>query len=252
MLHRNSPGHRRGVRCRDALGALNAYVDGSSMRRAGTRSLKSLAGTRSWPRGGRDPDPAEAGRVRQRSCGPGAPRSPRLPRMGLRRGLGRPRRRRVAGDGVPGPGRPRARRLRRLERGGLTREMTCGSRAACGAFPLDLGAAGFRLVYLSADDGSAGRLAGYEGRHGCRLALWSGPAPAQAGLAIAKGSRDLRLARWDSEGRHYVLLSGRCRPSGFRPARRGGRVLLTAPDTTDRTAHRLERATGLPERPCAG
>ncbi|AWV17547.1 hypothetical protein A3862_20275 [Methylobacterium sp. XJLW] len=118
-------------------------------------------------------------------------------------------------------------------------------------FPLDLGAAGFRLVYLSPDDGPAGRLAGYEGRHGCRLALWSGPAPAQAGLAIAEGSRDLRLARWDSEGRHYVLLSETVPTERFALLAEAA-VLLTAPDMTDRLRIALDRATGLLERPCAG
>ncbi|GJD36389.1 anti-sigma factor family protein [Methylobacterium aerolatum] len=118
-------------------------------------------------------------------------------------------------------------------------------------FPLDLGAAGFRLVYLSPDDGAAGRLAGYEGRHGCRLALWSGSAPAQAGLAIAEGSGGLRLARWDSEGRHYVLLSETVPAERFALLAEAV-VLLTAPDMTDRLRIALDRATGLPERPCAG
>ena len=118
-------------------------------------------------------------------------------------------------------------------------------------FPLDLGAAGFRLVYLSPDDGSAGRLAGYEGRHGCRLALWSGPAPVQAGLEIARGSRDLRLARWDSDGRHYVLLSKTVPAERFALLAEAA-VLLTAPNMTDRLHIALDRATGLPGRPCAG
>jgi len=118
-------------------------------------------------------------------------------------------------------------------------------------FPLDLAVAGFRLVYLSPDDGPAGRLAGYEGRHGCRLALWSGPAPAQTGLKIAEGSRGLRLARWDSEGRHYVLLSETVPAERFALLAEAA-VLLTAPDMTDRLRIALDRATGLPERPCAG
>lgn len=118
-------------------------------------------------------------------------------------------------------------------------------------FPLDLGVAGFRLVYLSPDDGSAGRLAGYEGRHGCRLALWSGPAPSQAGLEIARGSRGLHLARWDSEGRHYVLLSETVPAERFALLSEAA-VLLTAPNMTDRLRIALNQATGLPERPCAG
>ena len=118
-------------------------------------------------------------------------------------------------------------------------------------FPLDLGAAGFRLIYLSPDNGWAGRLAGYEGRHVCRLALWSGPAPAQAGLEIEEGSRNLRLARWDSEGRHYVLLSKMVPAERFALLAEAA-VLLTAPNMTDRLRIALDQATGLSEFPCAG
>ncbi len=128
--------------------------------------------------------------------------------------------------------------------------MTCGSRAASlaspsisgGRLPLGLPVPGRR---------SSRSPRGYEGRHGCRLALWSGPAPAQAGLAIAKGSRDLRLARWDSEGRHYVLLSETVPTERFALLAEAA-VLLTAPDMTDRLRIALDRATGLLERPCAG
>ena len=118
-------------------------------------------------------------------------------------------------------------------------------------FPLDLGAAGFRLVYLSPDDGSASRLAGYEGRHGCRLAIWSGPSRGQAGLEIAQGSGGLRMARWDSEGRRYVLRSEMVPTERFALLAEAA-VLLTEPNKTDRLRLALDRATGLSERPCTG
>ncbi|MCY1644832.1 anti-sigma factor family protein [Methylorubrum sp. SL192] len=118
-------------------------------------------------------------------------------------------------------------------------------------FPLDLGAAGFRLVYLSEGDGSAGRLAGYEGRHGCRLAVWSRPSRGQAGLEIAQGDRDLRVARWDSKGRRYVLLSETVPAERFALLAEAA-VLLTEPTKTDRLRLALDRATGLSERPCTG
>lgn len=118
-------------------------------------------------------------------------------------------------------------------------------------FPLDLGAAGFRLVYLSPDDGSAGRLAGYEGRHGCRLAIWSGPSRGQAGLEIAQGDSGPRVARWDSEGRRYVLLTETVPAERFALLAEAA-ALLTTPDRTDRLRLALDRATGLSARPCTG
>lgn len=118
-------------------------------------------------------------------------------------------------------------------------------------FPLDLGAAGFRLVYLSPDDGSAGRLAGYEGRHGCRLAVWSGPSRGQAGREIAQGSGGLRVARWDSGERRYVLLSEMVPAERFALLAEAA-VLLTEPNKTDRLRLALDRAIGLSERPCTG
>ncbi|QDI82391.1 anti-sigma factor [Methylorubrum populi] len=118
-------------------------------------------------------------------------------------------------------------------------------------FPLDLEAAGFRLIYVSEGNGSAGWLAGYEGRHGCRLAIWSGPSRGQAGREIAQGSGGLRVARWDSEGRHYVLLSKTVPAERFALLAEAA-VLLTEPNKTDRLRLALDRATSLSERPCTG
>ncbi|MCP1557073.1 MULTISPECIES: anti-sigma factor family protein [Methylobacteriaceae] len=118
-------------------------------------------------------------------------------------------------------------------------------------FPLDLGAAGFRLVYVSEGNSSVGRLAGYEGRHGCRLAVWSGPSRAQAGLEIAQGSGGLRVARWDSGRRRFVLLSETVPAERFALLAEAA-ALLTEPNETDRLRLALDRATGLSERPCTG
>ncbi|MFC7665262.1 hypothetical protein ACFQWF_24975 [Methylorubrum suomiense] len=170
--------------------------------------------------------------------------------MGVRRGPGRPRRHRLAGPVVSPAGRRRARGLHGLECGGRTRERHA-ARGRPERLPLDLVAAGFRLVYLSEGDGSAGRLAGYEGRHGCRLAVWSRPSRGQAGLEIAQGDRDLRVARWDSKGRRYVLLSETVPAERFALLAEVA-VLLTEPTKTDRLRLALDRATGLSERPCTG
>jgi anti-sigma factor RsiW len=113
----------------------------------------------------------------------------------------------------------------------------------------DLGAAGFRLVYLS-PPGQAGRLAGYEGRHGCRLALWSGPAIVGAGVASEQAGLP-QVARWDVADRGYVLLS-----EGM-PAERFARLAAAAeqlvrPLDPERLRLALDRASGPVERPCIG
>ncbi len=228
---------------------LNAYVDGELDAQSRHEVAESLARTRPG-RAGRDLDPAEAGREGSGRAAPARPDRPRLPRMGLRRGLGRPRRRRWLVMASRPPADP------------ARAAFAAWSAAGSPANDVRLAGASLASPSISGRQASAWFTCprttvqpvaspGYEGRHGCRLALWSGPAPAQAGLAIAEGSRDLRLARWDSEGRHYVLLSETVPTERFALLAEAA-VLLTAPDMTDRLRIALDRATGLLERPCAG
>ncbi|ACK86147.1 anti-sigma factor family protein [Methylorubrum extorquens] len=119
-----------------------------------------------------------------------------------------------------------------------------------GSAPLDLAAAGFQLIYLSQGNEAVGRLFGYEGRHGCRLAVWSGPSTAQGGLEIAQEG-PLRLARWDSGGRHYVLLSETLPAERFATLAEAAE-LLARPAEPGRLRLALDRALGHSERPCAG
>ena len=59
------------------------------------------------------------------------------------------------------------------------------------------------------------------------------------------------MARWDSEGRHYVLLSKTVPAERFALLAEAA-VLLTEPNKTDRLRLALDRATSLAERPCTG
>ncbi len=100
---------------------LNAYVDGELDAQSRHEVAESLAR-----------DPVLAARVatltqlkrgvKAAVVRPGAPRSPAPPSDGPAPRPWPSSSAPVAGDGVPAPGRPRARRLRRLERGGLARE----------------------------------------------------------------------------------------------------------------------------------
>ncbi len=170
--------------------------------------------------------------------------------MGLRRGLGRPRRRRVAGDGVPPPADP--------ARAAFAAWSAAGSpandvRLAGGfpGFPLDLGAAGFRLVYLS----PGRRFSRSPGRVRGAPSLSAGPLE-RTGACPGRPRNRGRQPRPASgplgqRGRHYVLLSETVPTERFALLAEAA-VLLTAPDMTDRLRIALDRATGLLERPCAG
>ena len=113
----------------------------------------------------------------------------------------------------------------------------------------DLRAAGFALVHLAPAAGRGGRLAGYEGPHGCRLALWIGPATGPAG---ADGGRaPARVARWSADGRRFVALS-----DGLE-AERFARIVallevLVRPQDPDHIRLAMAGAAGLADRPCAG
>ncbi|WP_336492286.1 anti-sigma factor family protein [Methylobacterium nigriterrae] len=113
----------------------------------------------------------------------------------------------------------------------------------------DLRAAGFTLVHLAPAGDAGGHLAGYAGPHGCRIALWTGPAAVATGPDGAAGP--LRVARWGADGRRFVALS-----DGLE-AERFGRVvallqeLVRRPDPA-RIRLATARAAATTDRPCAG
>lgn len=133
-----------------------------------------------------------------------------------------------------------------------------GSSATAGAGPgpdaplrngaPDLDALGFRLAYLSPPGTGTGRLAGYLGRHGCRLALWDGPPLPGSGTALADGR--LRVARWELDGQRYVLLSENMPAGRFALLATAAERLLRPGEPERRIAS--VRAARLAERPCAG
>lgn len=110
--------------------------------------------------------------------------------------------------------------------------------------------AGFQLVYLSPPTQGSGRLAGYAGRHGCRLGLWIATA-ADPAETRSKADAGLHTARLTLAGHTYVLLS-----EGM-PAERFA-ALITAvaqrvrPDDPERLRVAMDLASGLGERPCTG
>ncbi|MRI55291.1 anti-sigma factor [Methylobacterium sp. DB1607] len=112
----------------------------------------------------------------------------------------------------------------------------------------DLRAAGFGLSYVSERATGGGRLIGYQGRHGCRLALWLGPVSEAAGLSDPPPS--LRIARWVFGERRFVALS-----EGM-DAERFARLVaaleqLVRPPEPERVRVALARAAGAADRPCA-
>ena len=112
----------------------------------------------------------------------------------------------------------------------------------------DLDALGFRLAYLSPPGTGMGRLAGYLGRNGCRLALWDGPTDPQGGTALAEGK--LRVARWELDGRRYVILSEGMQAGRFALLAAAAERLLRPGEPERRIA--AVQAARLAERPCTG
>ncbi|AWN38858.1 anti-sigma factor [Methylobacterium radiodurans] len=112
----------------------------------------------------------------------------------------------------------------------------------------DLDALGFQLAYLSPPGTGTGRLAGYLGRHGCRLALWDGPPLPGSGTALADGR--LRVARWELDGQRYVLLSENM-PAGRFALLAAAAERLIRPGEPERRIASV-RAARLAERPCTG
>ncbi|AWN44716.1 anti-sigma factor family protein [Methylobacterium durans] len=129
-----------------------------------------------------------------------------------------------------------------------------GSRAPTGseAAAPDLRAAGFTLTYLSAA-GAGSQLAGYEGPHGCRLALWMGPPAGMAADVVAGegGHAILRLVSWEAGGRRYVALSDGMEAQRFALVAAAIEQALRAPDP-DRLRLAMDQAAGMADRPCLG
>ncbi len=203
---------------------------GNLMRRTGARSR------RRWPaigpgRAGRDPDPAEAGgETGGEGCGRAAPRArpgPRLLGWACAAALVV-----LVGTGWLAPSsRPPADAARAAFMAWSAAGAPANAMQPAGGlngFPLDLGAAGFRLVYLSEGDGSAGGLpvtrgvtaAGSPsgaGRRAGRPDSRSRKGPRPACGALGQQGAPLRPPVRDGAGR------------ALRPAGRGGR----APHRTD-------------------
>lgn len=73
--------------------------------------------------------------------------------------------------------------------------------------PPDLGPAHLRIVFAAATGGPEGMLFGYEGIHGCRVALWVARAEnPSAGGALAAPS-DVQVVRWSSGRKSFALLA---------------------------------------------
>jgi hypothetical protein len=86
------------------------------------------------------------------------------------------------------------------------------------------------------------------GRHGCRLALWDGPPVPQSGTALADGR--LRVARWELDGRRYVLLSEGMQAGRFALLAAAAERLLQ-PGEPERSIAAVQAAR-LAEHPCTG
>lgn len=112
----------------------------------------------------------------------------------------------------------------------------------------DLRAVGFNLSYVSERAAGGGRLVGYQGRHGCRLALWVGPVSEAAGLSDPPPS--LRVARWVFGDRRFVALSEGMDGERFTRVVAALEQLLRPPEP-ERARVALARAAGAADRPCA-